>query len=334
MSRAGLILVVVVVAALLALWLFGPFGSEEPAVLPEELDYPSYYRAEASGSLTWEDDSGREISVPGRMHASYVVYPDDRAAVTHLSAWLDDVEIENPFSWWQSDRREFRCTTFSNAASLTGALAGGRITVPAGVVMTGRSYRERGPGGECRGPSLSLEFETESPVTIDHDPEGDRFAVSASFAWSADGSDVEMRVEGEGHFLNRPPVAVLSTAPAGEGEKAFGEGCPGTGKGEPPVAIANGDDGLTLALRSTSYDPDGPDTVRVGLKNPRFDLRLERWLYSDGGRFRHLGDGPAPGEVLFATGREHRLLLVAVDRSGSQDRAFCHFRVVASEDAR
>ena len=294
--------------------------------LPAELDYPSLYRAAAAGTMSWTDEGGGEARLDGRLRASFVVYPDGRVLATHLTAWIEDADLEVTFLGWVVERETLRCTTISNAVPLVATLEGDRITIPSGAELVGRTLAARGPNSECRGSGRVLELETTDEAIVVHDPQANHFALQATFDSTVSDSGVSFSLAFEGGYLNRPPVAVLETAPGSEAP--FTEGCPDTGKGKPPVALANGPDGLTLTLRSASFDPDGLGGEEVGLKRPRLDIRQERWLYSDGGAFRYLGDGPSLGELVFATGREHRLLLVAVDRAGAQGSAFCHFEVV------
>ena len=335
MSRATvLLLVLLAIAALLVLgvWVQGPADEEppleEPVELPDELDYPALYRAEAEGSIGWTDEGGEEVSVAGRVRADFVVYPDDRVEVSHLTVWMDDVDVVVGFDWWESGREGLRCTRFSNARPFGGTLSGDEIIIPPGVEIVGRSYAERSAEDVCGGAVRVFDIETGQAARAVHDPAGDHFRFDVELEVElGEGTAVTLTLEAVGGYLDRPPVAVLETASAEEPSAEYTEGCPDTLKGKPPIALANGPEGLRLHLRSASYDLDGFAVQELDLKRSRHDIRQERWLHSDGGRFRYLRDGRTMGPVLFATGREHRLLLMVIDRQGSQDRHFCHFQV-------
>jgi len=279
----------------------------------------------------------------------YSVGPDGAATVSHLVAWMGDVDLRMPLpgvsevaalaealdievleEGVELVTEGLRCTTFRNQGPLTGTLEGDRIVLPAGVGVIGRSWFERGADGRCRGEARLLDSETPEPLRVLHDPEADRFALSATTVQQVGDLSVTVDLEVDGHFLNRPPEAVLRAS--GEGVETNEDGCPVTAKGDPPLALANTPQGLEVRLRSESHDPDGrwPESIDRP-KLFRVDLRHEQWWRSAAEGMLLVGTGPDVGPLLFETGREHVLLLRVIDRRGAEDRRVCHFQVVEPE---
>lgn len=290
----------------------------EPEPPPLLLQVPKAYWAEADGTIGLGDD----ISVPGRVRLDYLVYPDDRVVIPNLVVWMDDVDIVVTFLFWEVDREELRCTVFRNDGPVAASLDNGEIVVPAGAKVLGRTFTKRNADDTCGGEPRRLDTASNAEMRVVHDPDANRFDVSASFVGVYQDNEVPVSLNADGRFLNRPPVAKLSFE--GENVKTAANGCPGDEKG---IATANTAEGLSVTLRSRSYDPDGKFPEGSNPKRPRVDLKDEQWARSQPGGFKYLGDGAEIGPVLFETGREHQLLLWATDRQGAEGRALCHFQV-------
>ena len=279
-------------------------GTElEAEPLPPLLQVPKAYWAEAQATIALDD-----LTVPGLVRFDYLVYPDQRVTIPNLLVRMDDLDLVVNFLWWETKREPLRCTTFGNEKAIEGVLEDGELSIPAGAKVLAVSYFARDRDGECRGLARRLDTQSNDELRAVHDPEGNRFALSASFETSIEGNDVTVALEAEGHYLNRPPVAALEAT--GEGVVVAADGCPVTEKGNPPIAVANTEGGLLVTLRSTSYDPDGNWPAEHHPKRPRVDLSFEQWTVRSGpGGFRFLGTGREIGPVLFKTGQEHQLLL-------------------------
>lgn len=319
-SFLAIILGTAVLALIIAVWLTSP----EPEPLPPLGQVPQAYWAEAEGTIKLEN-----LAVPGRVRFNYLVYPDQRVVISNLVVWMNDLDWVVSFLWWEAKREPLRCTTFRNDKAIEGVLENGELVIPAGATVKGWSYFKRDSDGECTGEARQIDAESADELRAVHDPEGNHFALSASLETNFQDNDVTVGLEMEGHYLNRPPVAELVVA--GEGDILTTEdGCPGTKKGDPPIAVANTPEGLLVNLQSTSYDPDGKwPAEQEPPKRPRLDLSFEQWARSRPGRFSFLGTGQEIGPVLFETGREHQIVLWITDRKGAEGRTHCHFQVVA-----
>ena len=319
-SFISIVLGTVILALIIAfLW-----TSPEPEPLLPLGQVPQAYWAEAEGTIKLE-----HLAVPGQVRFNYLVYPDQHVVISNLVVRLNDLDWVVPFLWWEAKRESLRCTTFRNDKAIEGTLENGELVIPVGAEVRGWSYFERGTDGECQGKARQIDAKSNNELRAVHDPESNHFALSASFEASFQDDLVAVGLEAEGYYLNRPPVAELAVT--GEGNIiTTADGCPGTKKGDPPIAVANTSEGLLINLQSTSYDPDGKwPAEQESPKQPRVDLSFEQWARSRPGRFSFLGVGQEIGPVLFETGQEHQLVLWVTDRKGAEGRAHCHFQVVA-----
>lgn len=293
--------------------------TQPPAIepLPPLLDFPAAYRVEAAGTVALDS-----TEVRGNLRMDYLVFPDQRAAVTRFDAWIDDIDYSVPFLWWEVQTESLRCTQLGNRGSWPATLAGETLVVPAARAgLGGSSYDTRKADG-CVGATRRLKAANPDPIEMTHDPASDRFALIATFAATHEGEEFEVAIDAEGTYVNRPPTAQLEHA---LGDGAYQAGCP------PSKAIAEDPRGLTLELRSTSFDPDGLELERFNSKYPRADLRFEQWARSTPeGRFAYLGEGQSIPPQVFEPGREHAVVLTVTDRSGSRSREVCSFHVEAA----
>ena len=322
-----------------------------PSPPPAEIAEP--HPLERIARSYWAEGEGSVLlsgtTVPGRIRVGFSVGPDEEVTVSHLAVWMGDLDLRMPLPGASAiaalaealkieileDGVELvtealRCTAFRNEGPLTGTLQGDRIVLPAGVGVTGRSWFERSGDGTCHGEARVLDSEIPEPLRVLHDPEADRFALSATFVQQVADVSVTVDLETEGHYLNRPPVAVLRAK--ADGLETAEDGCPVTDKGDPPLALANTEQGLEIGLISESHDPDGrwPESIDRP-KLLRVDLRHEQWWRSAAEGMRLVATGPGVEQLLFETGREHVLMLRVVDRRGAEDRRVCHFQVVEPE---
>ncbi len=313
----------------------GGRGSEPPPTTapppPVVAEVIAGYIAEAEGTVTIEGEPA-----PGRLEVRYDVAPDGTATLLALSAAVDDVDLPVAVLGWPVTHEPLRCTQASLAAPVAGELrADGRIHVAGGAAVAVVQYASgRKPSGECSSDRKGLEATNPVPFTIEHDPDGDRFALAAQFAADHEGDAFVVGVDVEGTFVNRPPVAAVAFLPDGSTGEAI-EGCP------PGKTVANAAEGFVAAFESRSSDPDGNvgwneagEPVDAGdpkFRWPRADLHAERWTRSGDGGVAFIGHDPMLASVTFATGEEHWIALEVRDRSGAQDRITCRFTVVGEE---
>lgn len=269
------------------------------------------------------------VEAPARLRMSYSVRPDGGVTVSRLAVWFDDIDLVTTFLWWEVEREPLRCAEVRNVGPVQATLQANELVIPGDVELVGHAWTQRSAENRCRGEQRWLEGSPGQAVRAVHDPENDRFAIEATFDTEYHGHEVSIEIELDGTYLNRPPVAVLEAR--GEGVPLTEAGCPGTDKGDPPVAVANDPAGLRVLLHSDSWDPDGTWPSTVSAKRPRVDLAFEQWARREDGRWRFLGEGREVGPVVFSTGEEHELLLWITDRQGAEARALCRFQVVASQ---
>ena len=293
-----------------------------PDPLPALLAIPQGYRAQAEGLVKL----GADIVVPGRVRLRYSVNPDGSVVATHFNLWVDDVDLPVTFLWWEVAREQLRCTSFTNVADTSGMQQGAQITFPPGVEIHGVAFSEREAEG-CVGKARDLSFKSSGNVVVEHNPADDVFALAAVFEATYEGNTFTVDVDTQGSFLNRPPIVEI--AHAAPGLDGVVKGCPGVEKGKPPIALANGPEGLTVSFLSGSHDPDHNWPPEQKPKQPRVDVAFEDWSRTRSGRFRYLGSGPEIGPLLFETGLEHEVLLQVRDRTGAEARQLCHFQVQA-----
>lgn len=367
--RIGVWALRVPVAGMALLVTFGcppPPPEPTPEPPPPLARVPGDYWVEAEGTVTisGEDDeavSVESVTAPGRLRMRYLVYYDGRVTVPHFGALVDDMDVVVRFDFWEAGEdflpeelvegvedlveeivpdsedvlepvlvtEPLRCTSFRNPRVLEGSLDGSQLTIPAGAEVIGSSFFERAANGKCRGGARYLGTTTPTAMQATHQPENDHFALTASFAGEVEGNAVTVSLDLEGHYLNRPPVAVVEVV--GGDVEVGPDGCPATEKGRPPIVVANSPKGLEIKLRSASYDPDGVWPGEDPPKGLRIDLTFEQWERTRGSGYSFLGSGQEVGPVLFETGQEHQLLLWATDRRGAEARKVCHFQVVEAE---
>jgi len=284
---------------------------------------PAKFWAQADGRVRIDD----EMTVPGRVRIWYSVDHEGVVEVEHLYAWMDDVDLAVTFLWWDVEVEPLRCTTLRNQGVLTGTLNGTEIQLASGAAVEGISYSERGENGKCVGKARKFEVEATDSILLTHDPENNRFAFEAAFETMQDEHAFTISFAAEGRYLNRPPIAAFEIE--GVDAELNEEGCPGTTKDNPPIAIANTPEGLSVTFHSSSWDPDGLFPPGTNPKRPRVDIAFEQWARSGAEGLRPVGSGRTLGPILFETGREHQLLLWISDRQGAESRKFCHFQVMA-----
>jgi hypothetical protein len=316
-------------AALLVALVVGGCPPTPPPVppappLPPELDFPAAYRVQGSGTVAIDD-----ITLPSTLRMDYLVYPSGRVVVSHLEAWIGDLDIVVKFLWWETDRERLRCNQISNVDPIVGRLTGDRIDFATGSSsFEGLSFDQRDSTGECPGLARQVAVTNDGPFSLIHDPAGDRSELTASFSATYDGNTVPLAFRLTGRFLNRPPVAAIGVAPPGTPWQMITEGCPTGPQGESLIP-PNHPDGLVLDLRSFSYDVDSRASERFNQKFPRGDISTEQWGHATGGKYAYLGEGRLLGPVLFGSGMRHALLLTVTDRTGAKARQLCVFEVSA-----
>jgi hypothetical protein len=315
---------VTAIAAAVALASLGcpPQETPAPAPPPDAQQLPGRYVAQAAGTMTLSGQGVEDTSVDGRMQAAYIVYPDGRAVITHFGARLDDVDLVVPFLWWEVDRQPLRCTALASAKTAVGALEGSEITLPPGALrLSGVSFEARKDAVSCGGDVRGITAESPSTASISHDPDGNSFAFSGSFAADYEGNPFTVAVELGGDYVNRPPRARLAHASMGSGDAELIDGCPDA------KSVANSPTGLRLRLVSRSEDPDPHAFTDSNLKLPRADLQREDWMRSVDGEFAFVHEGAEVEEIVFEPERDHVLVLTVTDQSGARARRICEFFV-------
>ncbi len=314
-------------------------GTPPPPVPPapsEVLELTRHYVAETSGIVKLDGQAA-----PGGARIDYSVAADGGVQLGDLRAWIVDIDLPVEFAGWPVSSEPLRCGRAVLGEPVAGELSdSGEIAVESGTAELHFGWNtDRKPSGECGGEERSLTVKNPTPMTLEHDPNGDSFALSATFAVDQDGESFVVELSFAGSYVNRPPMAAVAWQPPSIGPAAaeLVDGCPAS------KAAANTPEGLLIHLVSRASDPDG--NVKWGEEGdpaeegdakyswPRADVRSEMWMRSRLGEAAFLGHGPSVGPELFALGAEHWFSLDVVDRFGSKSRAVCRFSVVLDEEA-
>ncbi len=269
---------------------------------------------------------GIQDDFPGGFEMSYLVYPDGRVTISRLVATIGDG------NYLVRDRRvlrdiriELHCSRGANRNPITAMLdPTGKLVIPPGAAMiSGVSYPERAEDGSCpgRGDVLTFEATNNAPLQGRHDPMRDEFTLEGRFRAMAAERETDVTITMTGHYVNRPPVAIIGVRGRGLPAILGQGGCPPTRGVNPPTTEANDPRGLLVTLISASDDPDG--SFR------RSDIRSEQWYHAPGPvPLEFLGFGREIGPVLFEFGPEHRLGLLVTDLAGAISSDGCFFKVV------
>ena len=333
MSFRSIISLLILVAAVVAGWFFlrdptrlGPPDEPptEPPPAPQLTEIAGAYRAQADGTITISAEtpldgvtSVEDVEVSGRVRMHYLVYPDQSVVTRGFNVWMGDANLEVNFLFWETQRERLRCTVFYSDRAINGGMGNDRITIPAGTKVLGHTYDRRGADGQCGGAVRKLDTVSPEDMHITHKPGEDIFAIDASFTVDYEGTEVTVSLDARGEFINRPPIADFRLT--GAGVRLKDDGC--------PVGVANTADGLEVAVRSTSHDPDGNFPEELDIKQSRVDISFEQWARSSPDGLLFLGEGQDIGTQLFETGKQHQLLLWVTDRQGAEARKICKFTV-------
>jgi hypothetical protein len=260
----------------------------------------------------------------GPAELAYSVDGAGQVVVSNVAVRLDDMDIpiRGIFDIVVGNV-PVRCATLTNGGFAAGNTDGpARLKLPAGSTqIEGLSFSERVSAAECVDPNLVLRAVNDVPLTIEHDPAGNRFHLAGSFRATHEGGDYALGLQVEATYVNRPPTARPGLLYPGHEQG----GCPARWVPNPAgwVAEANGPSGLTAELWSDSADPDGTWA--------RADVQVERWLWAqDTGPELVVGAGRRLGPLTFAFGPLHRLALLVSDTFGASGEGRCEFRVVDS----
>ena len=301
-----------------------PAADQPPA--PELTQVAGAYRAQADGTISISAESLLEglvsieaVEASGRVRMHYLVHPDKSVVIRGFNVWMGDANIEVNFPFWEVQHERLRCTVFYSDQAITGRLEYDRIIIPAGTKVLGHTYERRGSDGECGGLAYRLDVESPEDMIITHSPGPDnvRFGIDAEFTVDFDGNEVTVSLDAQGDFINRPPVAEMQLT--GTGVQLMDDGC--------PVGVANTAEGLELNVRSASHDPDGNFPPDISVKQARVDINFEQWARTSPEGLRFLGEGQDMGTQLFATGKDHQLMLWVTDRQAAEARKICKFTV-------
>jgi hypothetical protein len=318
-----------VVAAVPWLGLLALMGcpAPEPPVLSPvvDLEDAAPYRVEATGTIVI---AGR--AVPGKVRSDFVVQPDGTIRFLTLAAWMGDADFEVGFAGFEIDSEPVRCARLQNTRPIKGTLDGSAFSVASGEAgVAAFWFKARGADGDCHGDRRHFTIANDGPITGVHDPQANHFSIGFDLTGTFEGQAVSVVLQAQGSYLNRPPVAAIGSGRPSQALADLAEGCPGSEKGDPPVALTATSAGLAWRFRSYSRDPDGEPFAGAGTgKFPRTDIAFEQWSHAAGDApFVHVGSGPTVGPLVFEVGVEHRLLLTVTDREGARDRVLCRFRV-------
>lgn len=296
----------------------------EPPPAPQLTEIAGAYRAQADGTITISAETAlagvtsvEDVEVSGRVRMHYLVNPDQSVVTRSFNVWMGDANLEVNFPFWDGQRERLRCTVFYSDRAINGGFGNDRITIPAGTKVQGHTYDRRGADGQCGGGVRKLDTVSPEDMRITHKPGENIFEINASFTVDYEGTEVTVNMDASGEFINRPPVAEFRLT--GTDVLLKDDGC--------PVGMANTADGLEVALRSTSYDPDGNFPEDVSIKQSRVDISFEQWARSSPEGLLFLGEGQDLGTQLFETGKQHQLLLWVTDRQGAEARKICKFAV-------
>lgn len=295
-----------------------------PIEVPVLTQIPKAYRAQADGTITIEVETSsngltsvENVEATGRVRMGYRVYPDNRVVIDAFNVWMGDANLDINFLFWEAHRERLRCTEFYSERTINGVFGNDRITIPAGTTVQGHTYERRGSDGKCGGTARLLDVESPEEMDVIHEPDNDNFGIHASFTFDHEGDEITVVLNADGDFINRPPVAEFELS--GPDVQVMGDGC--------PVGVANTEEGLQVALRSTSFDPDGNYPEGIEIKDSRMDISFEQWARSTPEGLMYLGEGQDGGTQLFEIGPEHQLILWVTDRQGAEARKLCNFRV-------
>jgi hypothetical protein len=310
---------------------FGVFGlAGSSAAQPALLDPPAAYRVtgEAAMRVRGPQCCG-DTRFTGRFEGAYSLTSSGEAIMSSLRVeWDDrDILITDGVIDLFSTRATLRCPSANLTTPAHGTLLGppggpAQLQFAAGQLKFGAAAAEgREKNGACGAATLALDTENSTPVLLTHDPQGDRFGFTGSFATSIEGDSYALGVSLVGSYANRPPqsrIAFLAKdLPQG--------GCPArwyrNGQYWEWVADANDPRGWVGAPHSLSIDPDGPDR--------RADISNDLWYHTLAAGERVLiGDGALLPEQVFGWGPRHTLELLTVDFAGASSASACQFRVI------
>lgn len=305
------------VAGALALVLLGS-GAVEAAPVP----IPQQFLAQGLAEMTISGPSCCDgYRFQGVFEAAFDVDPGGTITIHRLRTELFPIDIGHVGVFGLATV-PLRCAEAINDGPIVGAVSGTAITLPAGgASLLATSFATQAADGSCTEQNLGLDALNPASIVGTHDPAGNRFSLTSTFAATVEGGTYSIGVALEGVYVNRPPMARLGLVLPGLEQG----GCPAVWhEGNPPEwrIEANHPQGLKAPLRSFSNDPD---TALA----PRADLAHEVWTHAqDGGAEVYLGTGPDLGDRTFAYGPVHRVRLLAADQLGGQAIDECTFRVV------
>ncbi len=265
----------------------------------------------------------------GHFEAAYAVTAAGGVQLTALRMAFDDADVlvHDGFLGLFSARASLRCGAASNASVGNGSLADPTHLkfAPGALALGGVSSEERYADGSCADPTIEFAGTNDVEVQALHDPAGDRFALSGTFASVLAGETFALGLQLDGRFVNRPPQASLALRRLGEPWPQGG--CPAfwrwNGQLWELVAEANTFDGLKGDVHSFSSDPDVAGWAQGDVFAERFfDTR------SSTGVRTFLGQGRDVGGLTFEWGPQHSVELLAIDHAGASSAASCTFRVI------
>lgn len=316
----------VVLSLAFAVFLAKRVNSAAPPPPPPPLATQSY-SAHGRGTMTVDGPGCCDgVVFPSTFEMNYELdNATGRVNITRLYTTLADMDVTFHFLIFETGRVQIRCGSARNDTSIEGSVdASGNLTIAGGAAtLAGASYDKRYPTGDCGGNVSAITLNNNAPLTGLLDPVSNRISFAGVFSATTEGRAYTVRLDMNGDYLNRPPVAIFGVDGPGLDRFAQG-GCPAVMRGgnpPEPVAEANNPSGLKMFLKSFSQDPDGAWSGG--------DLRFDQWFHGrDSDPLKFIGESRRLGPLVFEFGPMHHLELETIDRAGARAVSTCDFRVV------